>query len=146
MKRKRPCQGAPGDYPAKRRHATKANQDIPKPEAVAGLPTIHHNVLSLCYPRVFTLRNYLLANLPASSRVRRKRLIAHGREDETCILDATFVGVLKEPSISLTRSRKDEFTSFTQRQQRATGAFSGKTLRYSMNEVRMPYILYDHSE
>ncbi|KEF53771.1 uncharacterized protein A1O9_10172 [Exophiala aquamarina CBS 119918] len=135
MKRKRGCQDAPSDRPAKRHQATTSKKDIQKPRAAAVLPTVHHSVLSSYYPKVCTLRNYLLANLPASARVRRKRLGAHGREDETCILDATFVGLLKEPSFSVTISRKDDFASFTQSQHRATGAFSGKTLRYSMKEI-----------
>jgi len=137
MKRKRRCQGATGGRPTKRHHATDANQSIINKRAAtaAALPTIRHNVLSSCYPTVCTLRNYLLASLPASSRVRLKRLSAHGQEGENCILDDTLVGVLREPSISLARSRKDDFASFTQSQHRATGAFSGKTSRYSMNEV-----------
>jgi hypothetical protein len=145
MKRKRPCQCAPGDRPSKRHHAINREQDSHSPKVAAALPTIHHHVLSACYPKVCTLRNYLLASLPASSRVRRKRLNAHGREDDTCILDVSLIGVSKEPSLSLMRSRKGDFASFTQSQHRATGAFSGKTLRYSVNEVRISQRPYAYS-
>lgn len=145
MKRKRPCQYAQGDRPSKRHHAIKGEQDFQNPKGAATLPTIHHHVLSSCYPKVCTLRNFLLATLPASSRVRRKRLSSHGREDDTCILDISLVGVSKEPSISLTRSRKDDFASFTQSQHCATGAFSGKNVRYSMNEVRISRFSYAYS-
>jgi hypothetical protein len=136
MKRKRSCHDAQGGRPTKRHVETPATQGLHVPKVPAALPTIHHNVLSSHYHKVCTLRSFLLSKLPVTSRVRRKRLDAHGKEDATCILDTCLVGVSREPSTSLSRCRKDDFTSFTQTQYSATGAFSGKTLRYSMKEVR----------
>lgn len=43
---------------------------------------VEHPTLCLYYPRVSTLRNYLLSNLPASSRSRRRRITSIGRQLE----------------------------------------------------------------
>ena len=135
MKRKRPCRDAQDDRPTKRHEVTKGKQDSQIRKVATALSTVHHNVLSPYYHKVCTLRSFLLSQLPTSSRVRRRRLDAYQKEDGTSLLDACLVGVSREPSVSLTKARKDDFCCFTQSQYHATGAFSGKTLRYSMNEV-----------
>ncbi len=84
-------------------------------------------LLSQYYPKVLTLREYLLLKLPASSKVRRKkicavkRLVQRDRVDETehddiCLaeyLDQTLVGVQEgEP---LKDERWKQWTCFSQR-------------------------------
>lgn len=136
MKRRRSCHNAQNGRPAKRHAQAPGKQGHQVSKVSAALPTIHHNVLSSYYHKTCTLRSFLLSKLPATSRVRRKRLDAHEKQDGTGILDTCLVGVLKEPSASQARARKEDFSTFTQTQYTATGAFSGKTLRYSMKEVR----------
>lgn len=141
MKRKRSCRDAQSERPTKRHEVTKGKQDSQVPKVATTLSTVHHNVLSSYYHKVCTLRSFLLSKLPTSSRVRRKRLDAYEKEGGTSLLDVCLVGVSKEPSDSLTKARKDDFSCFTQSQYHATGAFSGKTLRYSMNEVSHSLIM-----
>lgn len=45
-------------------------------------PVVQHPVLSLYYPYVLSLRQFLLSGLPASSKVRRRRLVAIGGRAE----------------------------------------------------------------
>ncbi|KAK1143635.1 Telomerase reverse transcriptase [Aspergillus melleus] len=80
-----------------------------------------HPVISLYYPRVVTLRQYLLKRIPVSSKSRRRR-IAAVRNDLTLpdlkrsglatFLDTTLVGVLKDLSpISARNSTQTRTTS-----------------------------------
>lgn len=94
-----------------------------------------HQLLSGYYKTVSTLRAFLVANLPVSSRIRRRRLLLHGRDQESCLLDTCLVGLLKEPSPSTKQDRKLDFQSFTQSQQCGTGATSARLSRVSMSEV-----------
>jgi telomerase reverse transcriptase len=96
---------------------------------------VHHTVLSSFYPKVCTLRRFLLDNLPSTSRVRRRKLSSFGTDDGSHILDTCLVGVVNEPSISLKSLRKVEFATFTQSQHRATGAYTGRSLQCCMSEV-----------
>lgn len=98
-------------------------------------PVIHHGVLSSFYSRVCTLRVFLLAQLPPTSRVRRRTLSAFAEDNAGSILDTCLVGILKEPSISIKESRKVDFITFTQSQQRATSGTNIHTQRCCMNEV-----------
>ncbi|MCJ1364272.1 hypothetical protein MMC16_003381 [Acarospora aff. strigata] len=75
-KRKRHC-GSAEDSPRKRLQAAGSYEES-RSTGLAGSPIIKHPVLSLYYPRVVTLRQYLLHQLPASSKARRRRLVAVG--------------------------------------------------------------------
>jgi hypothetical protein len=84
-------------------------------------------VLSQYYPKVLTLREYLLSKLPAYSKVRRKKISAVKRRipcdgvgetdlDESCLaeyLDQTLVGVQEEESPK--DERWKQWTCFSQR-------------------------------
>ena len=96
---------------------------------------VHHAVLSAFYPRVCTLRNYLLGCLPVTSRVRRRKLTLFGKDDTASVLDTCLVGVLKQPSLSVKESRRLDFASFTQSQHRATGANTGRAQPCCIDEV-----------
>lgn len=78
-KRNRPCRAAE-DRPRKRVRADGA--EPLGPGSLVGSPIFQHPVLSLFYPRVVTLRHFLLFRLPASSKVRRRRLVAIGSRPE----------------------------------------------------------------
>jgi hypothetical protein len=98
-------------------------------------PYLHHSVLSSFYPQVCTLRNYLLAGLPTSSRVRRRKLTVFGKDEAASILDTCLVGFFSQPSISVKESRKIEYATFTQSQGRATGANTGRAQPCCIDEV-----------
>lgn len=96
---------------------------------------IHHDVLSSFYPRVCTLRNYLLGGLPTTSRIRRRKLTAFGKDDPFSILDTCLVGVSRPTSLSVKESRKVDFVTFTQDSYRATNANTARTQASSIHEV-----------
>ncbi|KAH8199578.1 hypothetical protein TruAng_006275 [Truncatella angustata] len=87
---------------------------------------IKHAVLSQYYIKVLTLRDYVLLKLPATSRIRRKKLASVGLENSTtavvptiektvgALLDNTLVG-LTEQSNHASENRWEQWTSFTQR-------------------------------
>lgn len=92
-------------------------------------------VLALCYPKVVTLREYLLSRLPTASRVRRKRLETFCDAKQSELLDACLVGVLTEPSPELQQERAQDFISFTQTQGTASGRHTGRGQSCSIEEV-----------
>ena len=68
----------------RKRHATSNASDPaakrPRPASLDARPGLNrliaNSMLPLYYPRVTTLREYLLSRLPASSRSRRRRILA----------------------------------------------------------------------
>lgn len=92
-----------------------------------------HPVISLYYRQVLTLRQYLLRQLPAASKSRRRRItslrlsgspsIAEQGDDTVSpladLLDSTLVGVLKEPSAKVDSDRQHDYRAFTQSQSRS---------------------------
>lgn len=95
--------------------------------------TTTHPVISLYYRQVLTLRQYLLRQLPASSKLRRRRIaslrpsgppsIAERGNDTASpladLLDSTLIGVLKEPSAKIDSDRQRDYRVFTQSQSRS---------------------------
>ena len=85
-------------------------------------PFIKSAVLAQYYPEVFSLREYLLSRLPASSKIRRKKISSVGKnpqlskeEDELAgLLDQTLVGVSKYKEISQ-EERLQQWSTFSQR-------------------------------
>ena len=92
-------------------------------------------VLALCYPKVLTLREYLLTRLPTASRVRRKRLETFSDPAQTGLLDTCLVGVLNEPSPETQKERAQEFVVFTQTQGTASACLTGREQSCSIEEV-----------
>ena len=131
MARKRKAVHTTLSRPAKRQKAV----DHDSVRVQDNTPYVHHTVLSAFYPRVCTLRNHLLGSLPATSRVRRRKLTVFGKDDATSILDTCLVGVSRQPSLSLKESRKVDFVTFTQSQTRATGPNSGRAQPCCIDEV-----------
>lgn len=92
-----------------------------------------HPVISLYYRQVFTLRQYLLRQLPTTSKSRRRRIASlrpsgsagkaeqdgHTVSPLADLLDSTLVGVLKEPSAKVNSDRKRDYQVFTQSQSRS---------------------------
>ncbi|ETI28779.1 hypothetical protein G647_01230 [Cladophialophora carrionii CBS 160.54] len=131
MARKRKCPETTSNRAQKRAKSANRDQNGVRERS----PYLHHSVLSSFYPQVCTLRNYLLAGLPTSSRVRRRKLTGFGKDEATSILDTCLVGLLTQPSISVRESRRIEFATFTQTQARATGANTGRAQPCCIDEV-----------
>lgn len=113
-KRKRPAKDATGSASA----AKRARHD-----------TVNHPVLSRYYKRLLPLRQYVLEQLPASSKARRRRIATLGRDTGANmdpearqlahLLDSTLVGVVEEPDRAVTEARQREFLQFTQSPERS---------------------------
>ncbi|KAJ5717406.1 Telomere reverse transcriptase [Penicillium malachiteum] len=85
-----------------------------------------HPVISLYYRQVLSLRQYLLSQLPTTSKLRRRRITSlRSAPDRSNIqplvdlLDTTVVGVLKESSPTVQSERQKEYRAFTQSQSRS---------------------------
>lgn len=86
-----------------------------------------HTVISLYYREVLTLRQYLLRQLPVSSKLRRRRIASLGSsaaepgdvQPLANLLDSTLVGVLKESTPKVDSDRRRGYRAFTQSQSRS---------------------------
>ncbi|PWY77241.1 hypothetical protein BO94DRAFT_472976 [Aspergillus sclerotioniger CBS 115572] len=92
-----------------------------------------HPVISLYYPQVVTLRQYLLRQIPLSSRSRRRRIVSirddqppvrisndgHSGAQLAKLLDTTLVGILTESPPTCNEERRQELAAFTQSQSRS---------------------------
>ena len=96
--------------------------------------TTHHPVISLYYRHVLTLRQFLLGQLPLSSKVRRRRIASLGTTgtagdhhglaapgpahvlDLVRLLDTTLIGVLYESPATVSQQRRRDLVAFTQSQ------------------------------
>jgi telomerase reverse transcriptase len=112
-------------------------------------PVVKQALLAQYYPQVFTLREFLLSKLPASSKVRWKKILSVGRklgvgdsrnnEQLGEVLDSTLVGLLKYDKVS-TDERIQQWASFSQRADTSNSTFanvSGVSV-YSQSEVGVP--------
>jgi hypothetical protein len=85
-------------------------------------PVIKSAVLAKYYPQVLTLREYLLSKLPASSKIRRRKILSVGTrrvpggEGDALAthLDETLVGILTHRDISQ-EVRLQQWNTFSQR-------------------------------
>lgn len=106
-----------------------------------------HPVLSQYYPRLWTLREYLVAKLPAASRKRRRRLLHLRNEQDdsllesssqvsrVCqILDNTIVGSSSELKPLGPASHSDEVETYTQ-QLAGSAGYDPKTAKFIQSEV-----------
>lgn len=112
-KRKRPAKG-----PAKGR--ATASEPL-------ALDQTTHPVISLYYRQLLTLRQYLLNQLPITSKSRRRRITSLSTSSQdrntavlAALLDSTLVGVLKDRSPSIDSERQRDYRAFTQSQSRST--------------------------
>jgi telomerase reverse transcriptase len=113
-KRKRTRRGTEGDTKRQKLRGNNSGRD----------PVVKQALLAQYYPRVFNLREYLLYKLPATSKIRRKKILNLGREQSVdskrdCsalsdFLDHTLIGVLKCNEV-LPEERIQQWTSFSQR-------------------------------
>ncbi|KAF4614304.1 hypothetical protein G7Y89_g15433 [Cudoniella acicularis] len=108
-------------------------------------PVVKQALLAQYYPRVFTLREYLLCKLPSTSKIRRKKIqcVGRGKNSEHAegdhnvseFLDQTLVGEL----VCNERLREDQWRQWTVFSQRADDSnfanVSGVGGGYSQSEI-----------
>jgi len=129
-KRKRPgkagCNGGPT---VSSQPSNTSSSDRFKSSKAPNAPSnqITHPVISLYYREVLNLRQYLLSQLPVSSKLRRRR-IASLRTSQTAepsarsladLLDSTLIGVLKWSTPNVDSERQRDYRAFTQSQSRS---------------------------
>jgi telomerase reverse transcriptase len=108
-------------------------------------------VLSQYYPKVFSLREYLLSKLPPTSKVRRKKIISIGsRPDEkdaektlSSFLDRTLIGS-SESSEPNQKERWQQWTALSQKPEDDSIASTNLSAGgiYSQSEVCFLYLLW----
>ncbi|KAJ5032244.1 uncharacterized protein L3040_008853 [Drepanopeziza brunnea f. sp. 'multigermtubi'] len=85
-------------------------------------PVVRHALLAKYYPRVLTLREYLVSQLPSSSKIRKKKILHVGRNAEdketdqklSQFLDQTLVGVSRFKEAP-SEERRKQWSAFSQR-------------------------------
>jgi hypothetical protein len=138
MTRKRKFCDATNPAPRKRR-AQAVNNQRNKHEHTSN-NDVSHELLSLYYPRIVSLRQFLLSSLASSSTSRRRRLSAYGIDGQAGtktphLFDSTLVGVFPEPELAVQESRQRDFIAFTESQQRSTDGTNGSTQSGRFTEV-----------
>lgn len=113
------------------RHPPIANKPLSLNPRTANNNNPTHPVISLYYPHVLTLRQYLLRQLPVSSKLRRRRIaslsVATAAKDKdhrwsahvpdlVHLLDTTLVGVLHESPPTISQERRRDLAIFTESQ------------------------------
>ncbi|KAI1203138.1 hypothetical protein F5X97DRAFT_159079 [Nemania serpens] len=109
--------GAPSKKKKKQKDGSHSSIDLP----------VQHPVLSQYYPLVQSLRKYIIAQLPSSSRIRRRKISAVGivskypdsplsdvERSLGCLLDTTLVG-FSRPTAEEESARMDGWKNFSQR-------------------------------
>ena len=118
-KRKRKRSGNGNDI------ANEGNHKYPKNSGVSKSKdsVVKDAVLAQYYPRVMSLREYLVSKLPPTSKLRKKKILAFGknrtpnREGDDAFskfMDQTIVGIRNDKEIS-PQERSQQWTSFSQR-------------------------------
>lgn len=98
-------------------------------------------LLAYCYNQVKTLKDYLLSALPASSRVRRKRLLSLTEStDFAQFFTTTLVGASQHTNSAAIRQRQQNLSHFTQTL-RSGHALTPTTQHLSIEEV----LIYTYS-
>lgn len=103
-------------YSSQKQEARKKQKLSHPIQSERGPPAqIPQPLLAHCYHQVKTLKNYLLDALPASSRVRRKRLLSLiDSTDFAQFFDTTLVGVSQHVNSAAVRQRQQDLFHFTQ--------------------------------
>lgn len=95
-----------------------------------------HPVISLYYSQVVTLRQYLLCQIPLSSKSRRRRIVSICHEPAPAktsddggsggllanLLNTTLVGILTDSPPTCNEKRRQELAAFTQSQSKSEQA------------------------
>ncbi|KAB8238673.1 uncharacterized protein BDW43DRAFT_121394 [Aspergillus alliaceus] len=127
-KRKRPIKkGQSREYLPQVSTQTSSRVGVPCVLSKDAASEYSHPVISIYYRQVVTLRQYLLKQIPLSSKSRRRRIASVPTYDPTNsglgglsqLLDTTLVGVLKEPTPARSQELRRELADFTASQDRS---------------------------
>jgi telomerase reverse transcriptase len=153
-KRKRPIKDR-GPTPSSHAGITTSPHRFRNPHASISLERkTNHPVISLYYRNVMPLREYLLQQLPVTSKSRRRRIRTLGSradqdpdiQSQTLVelLGSTLVGVLKESSPALSSERQKEYSSFNESQSRSIIVSTDTGPTCPQSEVRPEYSSHFH--
>src|SRR3954447_22421909 len=132
MTRKRKFCDATNPAPRKRRAQTVNSKRNKHEHTSNNDPPVSHGLLSLYYPRIVSLRQFLLSSVAPSSASRRRRLSAYGIDSQAGgetphLFDSTLVGVFPEPEVAVQELRRRDFVAFTKSQQRSRDGTNGSS-------------------
>ena len=129
---------------------TGESQKAPPPASLT-----RHAVISQYYPSVLSLRQYMLAKLPSSSRIRRKKITIAGRASQSSdgnvneigeslgrLLDTTLIG-LSEETKSNAEDLWNQWTSFSQRADESTVTLSDGLAGAAFSQSEVSRIEFD---
>lgn len=122
-----------------RKHRTAKKQKFNSQTCTPNAPgRVLQPLLAHCYHEVKSLKDYLLAALPASSRVRRKRLLSFiNSVNHAQFFATTLVGIQEELKPATIERRLDDLTLFTQTLKAPDGV-SATSQHLSIHEVGSP--------
>jgi hypothetical protein len=119
-------------------------------------PRVQHPVLSQYYPQVQSLREYIVAKLPSSSRIRRKRISAVGIASKSpdtfpsdaerslgVVLDTTLIGLSKP--LTGGEDRIEAWKSFSQRGDESCVTLSNGVAGFAESQSLVSHCLPRHS-
>jgi hypothetical protein len=140
MTRKRKFCDATNPAPRKRRAQTVNNKRNKHEHTSNNDPPVSHELLSLYYPSIVSLRQFLLSSVAPSSTSRRRRLSAYGIDSQAGaetphLFDSTLVGVFPEPELAVRESRQRDFIAFTKSQQTSRDGTNGSSQSGRFTEV-----------
>lgn len=152
--------------PGKRKRCRPAHHhdtSIKRIKICSHAATITHPTLSLYYPRILTLRDYILSQLPATSKTRRRKFtnLSHetteksggngDTEDEAStmlakLLDRTLICRQATESPMPFETREQDFRTFSQRHDAVeeSSLLEGSTPQSDVG-LSKPYLLFDPS-
>ena len=135
MTRKRRLSDATDSAPRKRRAQTVNIQENSRKHRNDDSP-LSHEVLSLYYPCIVSLRQFLISSLPVPSTACRRRVSTYGYDRQAGTprphrFDSTLVAVFAEAQVTIKEARKREYLAFTQSQQRSTASGSTQNGRFA---------------
>ena len=98
------------------------------------------STVSSYYPRVLSLRAYVLSHLPVTSRRHRRSLENADKNllgaELNYLLDSTLIGVLKEAAPAIDSIRTQELLAFSQQKRAAQTGTAGPPSTSTIREVR----------
>ena len=121
------------------------DKDASRCKKVKDSPTtlpLHRDLLDLFYPNCTYLRNYVLASLPQTSRLRRRKIEALRTNPERCalekdlshLLDSTLV-CYRQLTPDVADNRWEQWLSFSQKGEDSSVSLTGGSPIYSQSEV-----------
>jgi telomerase reverse transcriptase len=116
----------------------KARKDVGTfPAGTSTTGSLQHSVLSCYFPRVVTLRTFLLSKIPPSGQKRLAKvdLTSDKQIDQDNFLDETLIGILNETNTLVEKTRQQDFVTFTQDPRRSTDGSAGGTPEQQIEEI-----------